>query len=240
MPPYKYTKETFEQEANKTHNGRYKYDLIVQPHLSKKNKIVCDIHGIFEQKGQHHLAGAGCPKCANESLSGTSSPAYRKMIKVLKIDGENVVTQPLMKTVKFKCHIHGDVEMSRYRFRKYGSVCDKCEPKRQLSSKQLSNFQLYKQQVRRFTERSWNNRQGYINHHKLSRGHTTYHIDHNFSVYDGFVKNIPPYIIGHWSNLELIPYDENIRKGKFSIIEAELLYCLFYYNYNKHDNKRIF
>ena len=39
------------------------------------------------------------------------------------------------------------------------------------------------------------------------------HLDHIYSIAEGFVNNIPPEIIGHWTNLRLIPKIENSSKG---------------------------
>lgn len=40
-----------------------------------------------------------------------------------------------------------------------------------------------------------------------------YHLDHIVSIDEGFRSQIPPEIIGHISNLQFIPWKENIRKG---------------------------
>jgi hypothetical protein len=40
-----------------------------------------------------------------------------------------------------------------------------------------------------------------------------YHLDHIYSVYMGFKNNIPPEIIAHISNLKMIPWMENQKKG---------------------------
>ncbi len=47
----------------------------------------------------------------------------------------------------------------------------------------------------------------------MSRSYYTNHLDHNVSVHNGFKNNIPPYIIGHWTNLRLIPAKENMKKS---------------------------
>lgn len=41
-----------------------------------------------------------------------------------------------------------------------------------------------------------------------------YHLDHIFSIKMGFVMDIPPEIIGHWTNLRIIPMSENCSKGE--------------------------
>ena len=50
-----------------------------------------------------------------------------------------------------------------------------------------------------------------------------YHLDHRFSISEGFKQGVPPEIIGDIVNLEMIPAIENIRKyGKCSITLKEL------------------
>lgn len=60
------------------------------------------------------------------------------------------------------------------------------------------------------------------------RGHAnktgTYHLDHKFSVSEGFKNNIPPYIIGNICNLEMITSINNLVKNrKCSITKENLL-----------------
>jgi len=50
-----------------------------------------------------------------------------------------------------------------------------------------------------------------------------YHLDHKFSIVEGFKNNIDPKIIGHIKNLQFIPWEENIKKRtKCSITIEEL------------------
>ena len=50
-----------------------------------------------------------------------------------------------------------------------------------------------------------------------------YHLDHKFSIIQGFINNIPPEIIGNIKNLEFIPWLDNIKKRtKCSISINEL------------------
>jgi hypothetical protein len=45
------------------------------------------------------------------------------------------------------------------------------------------------------------------------RGKTGYHLDHIIPVSYGYANNIPPEAIADISNLQMLPYDENIKKG---------------------------
>ena len=54
-----------------------------------------------------------------------------------------------------------------------------------------------------------------------------FHVDHRYSKYQGFNDTIPPYIIGHLVNLEMLPQSANISKGKKCSITKEELLRLF-------------
>ena len=50
-----------------------------------------------------------------------------------------------------------------------------------------------------------------------------YHLDHKYSIIEGFKNNIEPEIIGNIKNLEFISWQENIKKRtKCSITIEEL------------------
>jgi hypothetical protein len=59
----------FVARAKKIHGNAYQYPALVglnrMPH--KMVDIVCPTHGAFAQWKQNHLAGNGCPHCANEN-----------------------------------------------------------------------------------------------------------------------------------------------------------------------------
>ena len=66
---YKTTKQ-FIEEANKVHNNRYDYSLTEYKKAKIKVKIICPIHGVFEQIPNNHLSGQGCPDCSNKIYKG--------------------------------------------------------------------------------------------------------------------------------------------------------------------------
>lgn len=61
-----YNTEIYVGEANKVHNGKYRYDKTVYENMHGKIIITCPEHGDFEQVAQAHLRGEGCPKCATQ------------------------------------------------------------------------------------------------------------------------------------------------------------------------------
>jgi hypothetical protein len=58
----KMSNSSFIEIATKKHKGIYDYSLVNTK--TKKVKIICKIHGIFEQGKCHHLEGHGCLHCA--------------------------------------------------------------------------------------------------------------------------------------------------------------------------------
>ena len=57
--------KAFIDSARKYHGDKYDYSLVEYKNGRKKVKIVCPIHGIFEQAASSHLMGCGCPHCAH-------------------------------------------------------------------------------------------------------------------------------------------------------------------------------
>lgn len=74
-----------------------------------------------------------------------------------------------------------------------------------------SDRDLYYAAVKKFTEQSWTTHFDKINPQKLNR--SVYTLDHIYSVQMGFRNNIPPYIIGHWTNLQMLLGSRNSSKG---------------------------
>ena len=58
-----------------------------------------------------------------------------------------------------------------------------------------------------------------------------HHIDHMYSMYQGFKNNIPPYILGSIVNLEMVFGTDNISKGAKCSIELNELYFKFFKNF---------
>lgn len=57
------TLDIFIKKSKETHNNLYDYTLCNYIDSKTKVKIICPIHGIFEQKPNYHILGQGCPIC---------------------------------------------------------------------------------------------------------------------------------------------------------------------------------
>lgn len=61
--PKKVTTQGFIDRARKVHGKRYDYSLVEYKRHNEKVKIICPIHGVFEQTPDAHTRGEGCPHC---------------------------------------------------------------------------------------------------------------------------------------------------------------------------------
>jgi len=84
----------------------------------------------------------------------------------------------------------------------------------------VDDFLRYKQKVWAETKRNdLTILENYDRRNKLD-----YHLDHMYSIFEGFRNNVDTYIIGHIENLRMLPYKENLSKfNKCSITLDELL-----------------
>lgn len=70
---------------------------------------------------------------------------------------------------------------------------------------------LYYEQVKYHTEQNWKYYFDNINPLRLNRSEVD--LDHIYSKQQGFRESIPPYIIGHWTNLQMLDKRANYSKG---------------------------
>lgn len=85
-----------------------------------------------------------------------------------------------------------------------------------------SAWDLYREKVENITTKNWKKHHEKINPNNLPRGQE-YELDHKFSKTMGFLNNIPPEVIGHYANLELIlKADNRSKRTNCSITIAEL------------------
>lgn len=86
---------------------------------------------------------------------------------------------------------------------------------------QYEEFKKYRRKVYYWTNK--NDLSQLENYDKRSK--TGWHLDHKYSITEGFKNNIPPNILGQLKNLEMLPSKDNCSKGtKCSITLKDLGY----------------
>jgi very-short-patch-repair endonuclease len=116
----------FIKRSNKIHNNKYDYSLVDYKNCTIKTKIICKIHGIFEQQPQAHLNGQGCPKCGGkmrktkEEFIIESNKIHNNKYDYSLVEYKNNKTK-----IKIICPEHGIFEQ-RADMHTQGHGCDKC------------------------------------------------------------------------------------------------------------------
>lgn len=95
--------------------------------------------------------------------------------------------------------------------------------KTQIDDSFVNDFIAYKIIVVNRTHTIYRNNIEKINPNNLKRGKKNYHIDHIYSIKQGYINNIPISIITHPCNLHLIDYKENLLKQDSCWITIDIL-----------------
>jgi len=123
----------FIEKANKLHNLKYNYSLVNYINSKTKVKIICPIHGIFEQTPEKHLIGQGCPKCAKNYKLNTSQFIKKvKKIHKSKYDYSLVNYKNMKENIKIICLFHGVFEQTPNNHLN-GKGCPKCAKNKKIT-----------------------------------------------------------------------------------------------------------
>ena len=86
--------EYYIQKFTDKHKNKYDYSLINCNGSKNKVKIICPIHGEFEQTIENHLEGKGCPKCGH--IISKQELEILNIIKSYNINVETNVKLPFL------------------------------------------------------------------------------------------------------------------------------------------------
>lgn len=102
------TTEQFIHKATKIHGTRYDYSLVEYKDSRTKIKIICSVHGIFEQRPNSHLGRMGCIKCTHVVKKDTEMFVNQaNNVHNNKYDYSLVSYIGAHKKVKILCPVHG-------------------------------------------------------------------------------------------------------------------------------------
>ena len=119
--------KNFEQRAKEIHGNKYDYSQINYINNSTAMKIICPIHGVFEQTPQHHLRGHGCKKNKKSGIKLTKEEFIKraKEIHGNKYNYSKTEYINSHKKIKIVCPKHGIFEQTPNSHLK-GKGCKKC------------------------------------------------------------------------------------------------------------------
>ena len=147
------TTEQFILEAQKIHtdennNPTYEYYLVDYKSTHKKVKIICKIHGIFEQCPSDHLSSKGCCKCAIVNNSKKQTFTLEQFIERAKekhddkFNYSKVIYINSQNPVIIICNICEFTQVPNSHLQ--GCGCDKCAHKINHENQKLSEDELIK------------------------------------------------------------------------------------------------
>jgi G:T-mismatch repair DNA endonuclease (very short patch repair protein) len=112
----KLTTKEFIKKSNKIHNDKYNYSLTSYVNSKTKVKIICSVHGAFEQVPSDHLSGSGCKICSKIKVRDGKRLTTSQFITKATVVHGNRYDYSLVKyktsraKIKIICPIHGTFE----------------------------------------------------------------------------------------------------------------------------------
>ncbi len=103
------TTESFIEEAQEVHKGRYKYDKVKFVDNTTPVTITCKIHGDFPMRPIKHLRGEGCPSCQTSKME-LEVVAYLQSHSSMKIE-----LQKHFEWLRFQERMSLDVYLPEYK-----------------------------------------------------------------------------------------------------------------------------
>jgi hypothetical protein len=124
---YNYNTEEFIIKANFIHKNKYNYLKVNYVNTNTKIKIICKIHGEFEQIPNIHLNGSGCDNCSIENKFSNTKEFIEKTITIhnntYDYSKVNYITAETKITII--CKTHGEFQQTPHsHLNGYG--CSKC------------------------------------------------------------------------------------------------------------------
>jgi hypothetical protein len=141
----KYSDE-FTIKANNVHNGFYDYSLVEYNNTINKVKIICPIHGEFEQSISSHLSSHGCRKCSiDKNNKKLKKNVYKLIDESNKIhngfyDYSLVEYDKSINKVIIICPIHGEFKQSLNNHVSKKQNCPKCSIKYDKTENEIKKF----------------------------------------------------------------------------------------------------
>lgn len=122
-------------EFKKAHGDRYDYSKVVYRGDKVKVKIVCPVHGEFEQSPSNHKQGFGCRLCGiktrdtlrSANIADAMIETFR-MIHGDRYDYSKAIYAGTKTKMTIICPVHGEFEQT-YESHSYGKGCRKCGAK---------------------------------------------------------------------------------------------------------------
>lgn len=209
-----------------------------------KLKFICPKNHIFYMRWNNFYGGQRCPKCYTKNTKLTLDYVKNKTKNIAKgyicisSKYKNNGSRDRNHKLEFKCDKGHIFKMSWSDFDQSNSRCPTCYNNNRIKHDSISSqeeFISYRECINRLSNENFCKYYNLINPNKLKRAFRKFHLDHIFSVSDGFKGGISPKVIASPINLRMLWWKDNISKSNKSIITLEELY-LWYEEFNRWDS----
>ena len=215
------TLEEFVSQCKEKHGDTYDYSDSVYLGSYKKIGIKCRTHGEFWQWPNDHRHGIGCPACSGNKRKTTEEFVQQAKIIFPEFDYSKVEYKSALKHVIIICPIHGEfLQKPNGILNKVG--CAGCAKHRELSTKikngiirdpvDITEYENYYRHVWRISNQQYKLHKDKINPNNILRS-LKYHLDHRYSIQQGWKNDVSADVIGGWKNLQIIEGRANRQKG---------------------------
>ena len=139
----KLTTEKFIEKARKIHGDKYDYSKVEYVNSHTPVKIICKIHGEFEQSPTNHLCGKGCPICGGKNMTTEQFIKKARIIHGDRYDYSKVVYINSTTKVCIICPEHGEFWQSPNNHLD-GKGCYFCGVKQQTQQRTITTSEFIK------------------------------------------------------------------------------------------------
>ena len=236
------TQDIILERFKNVHGDMYDYSKVIFKTNNDPVIIICKRHGEYLCPPKRHTAGAKCRKCYLEDINGKfmQQEKWRKWASKQMTNNQSKLVDGMIRKYGVKNASNSEeirnkkkqTFISRYGIENpYQLNIDERIAKMKntkiqkgliISDELQKPFILYKKKVWKYTNESI----VYYDAYWLleNRSLLGNHIDHIYSIYEGFVNNIDPKIIGSIINLQTLSSTQNRAKGTFSWISKQELF----------------
>lgn len=225
-------KKSIEYINNFLKNTGYKCISTKYINSRTKLKLQCPKNHTFEATWVNIQKGSRCPLCTKYCNTYT----FKKVKDFIQKEGYKLLSTEYINAntkLKVKCIKGHEYEVIWASF-KNGRRCNKCYHLRNrgknhgnwknYTKEELEEFKNYRKRIIYLSNKNFCRFYYVINPKEYKRGRKDYHLDHIYSVKDGFDNNIPVEVISCPINLQMIYYKDNHTKSKRSDMSKEELY----------------
>lgn len=219
----------FVGKSKKIHGTKFDYSNTNYVDIDTKVLINCPAHGNFEQWPSDHMNGIGCSKCSGTHKKSTDQFVDEARNIFPEYDYSLVNYNGAHALVDIICCTHGKFQIKPNTLLN-NSGCPKCSITRQLATKiqkgiirdpsNIPEYEKYRIEVWKISNQQFIEHYYKINPNNIRRN-TANHLDHKYSIQQGWQNKVPANIIGSWKNLQIISGKENRQKGNKCSVTLE-------------------